>query len=265
MRTDQAGIWLYAVADRLPAFRLAGLTGIRDVPLRALDAGRLTAVASDVQLSEFGEAALRRNLEDLDWLEGVARAHHRVVEALAERAPVVPMRLATVYTSEAAVTGMLAERAADLAEALRRISSCQEWGVKTYADPRQRAQHEADAADRPAGDAPARSGVAYLQRRRRELSEQRDSRQELTDSADLVHARLCDLALDWRLHPPQAPQLTGSTVQMVLNATYLLDECQAANFAAAVAVLGQEQSCLRLDLTGPWPPYSFAEVGDGSR
>jgi len=82
--------------------------------------------------SEFGEAALRQNLEDLDWLERTARAHHKVIETVAKERPVVPMRLATVYSSDEAAAGMLAERAADLRQALTRLARRSEWGVKAY-------------------------------------------------------------------------------------------------------------------------------------
>ena len=56
--------------------------------------GGLTAIVGDVGDRDYGEAALRRHLEDLDWLARTARAHHAVLAAVAERGPVVPMRLA---------------------------------------------------------------------------------------------------------------------------------------------------------------------------
>jgi hypothetical protein len=44
---------------------------------------------------------------------------------------------------------------------------------------------------------------------------------------------------------------------MVLNAAYLLDDDRAAGFASQVEALGGRHPRLRLELTGPWPPYSF--------
>jgi Gas vesicle synthesis protein GvpL/GvpF/Gas vesicle protein len=89
-----------------------------------------TAIVADVGDREYGQAALRRNLEDLDWLAGTARAHHAVLEAVAERGPVVPMRLATLFASDAGVTGTLAERADDFRKALSLISGRSEWGSR---------------------------------------------------------------------------------------------------------------------------------------
>ena len=39
----------------------------------------------------------RAALEDLDWLEETARAHHHVVDAVARTRPTAPVRLVTVY------------------------------------------------------------------------------------------------------------------------------------------------------------------------
>ena len=78
--------------------------------------------------------------------------------------------------------------------------------------------------------------------------------------ARAIHAELSGYAARSRLHPPQSPQLSGHKEAMVLNAAYLLDDYRAKRFASAVEALGGADSQLRLELTGPWPPYSFAQA-----
>jgi hypothetical protein len=253
------GVWLYAIAERPAMTGLSKLDGVAGGPVRTVTAAGLTAVAGDVPLAEFGEAPLRRNLEDLSWLEATARAHHRVIAAVAEQAPVVPMRLATVYRDDAGVAEALADRASDFRAALGWITARKEWGVKAYAA---RAAHR-DSGLPPAAERKAGSGTAYLQRRRRELSAQADSRREASASAEVINDRLAKLAAGTRLHPPQAPQLTGTDEQMILNAAYLLDEERGDEFAAAVDALAAQHPAVRLELTGPWPPYSFAGLAPG--
>jgi hypothetical protein len=51
---------------------------------------------------------------------------------------------------------------------------------------------------------------------------------------------------------------------MLLNAAYLLDAADGATFTAAVAGQATAHPELRVELTGPWPPYSFAD-GDDDR
>src|SRR6516164_9596775 len=136
MTADGGWVWMYGVTgDNAEPFAdgVAGVGGVGGSLPRTITAARLTAVVGDVGDREYGEAALRRNLEDLDWLALTARAHHAVLEAVAGRGPVVPMRVATLFASDAGVAGLLHERAGEFRGALSRISARSEWGVKAYA------------------------------------------------------------------------------------------------------------------------------------
>jgi Gas vesicle synthesis protein GvpL/GvpF len=263
--TSQTGTWLYGVTDSPAAMRpdsFDQLTGVGGGKLHLVAAGGLTAVAETVSLEEFGETALRRNLEDLSWLEATARAHHRVIDALASQVQLVPLRLATVYREDGSVQAMLAEHGPRLRAALRRTASRAEWGVKAYADQPAAARAEASKSD--SRQAAPGSGAAYLRRRRDELAASQQDRQEALVSAQQVHAALARIAADARLHPPQSPELTGSKSAMILNAAYLIDDQHAAGFREAVDDL-RNRLPLRLELTGPWPPYSFADAGPDQR
>lgn len=271
--TDSSGEWVYAIAEHADQTGLGDVAGVGAGPVHTVEAAGLTAVTQTVPLGEFGEAALRRNLEDLDWLEGVARAHHAVIGAVARQGPLVPMRLATVYRTEASLKGMLEEHGSEFREALRRIGTRKEWGVKIYATPEsgqggaQRERAAGRAAARPGSQARgtgAGAGAAYLRRRRDELSAAKETRRSAMASTRAVHDQLSRLAGQARLHPPQAPQLTGSKEPMLLNAAYLLDDAEVERFRAAVAALAKEHPGIRLQMNGPWPPYSFTGTDDGN-
>jgi Gas vesicle synthesis protein GvpL/GvpF len=77
-----------------------------------------------------------------------------------------------------------------------------------------------------------------------------------------VHAGLAGNAAAALLRPPQSPQLTGVRQPMLLNAAYLLDAGAGRDFTAAVAAAATTHPELRIELTGPWPPYSFASESD---
>jgi Gas vesicle synthesis protein GvpL/GvpF len=261
------GVWVYAIADHAggDVFLPAGVAG---TPVRAIGAAGLTVLASNVDLAEFGEAALRRNLENLAWLEEVARAHHDVVDAAVRLFPVLPARFATVYRGDASMVAALAGRGDQLRAALARVGGRMEWGVKAYAvpaqggDPSTRAGHAAPIAAGSAAGTGARAepgaGVAYLKRRRAQISAKRESSRTVVASARQVHVELSGHAAQARLYSPQAPALSGTKAPMLLNAAYLLDAGGAAGFASVVAAAAAAHPDLRLDLTGPWPPYSFA-------
>jgi hypothetical protein len=255
MAAESRCVWLYAVTDERAA-PLAGEltgTGVGAGAVRPLTAAGLAAIVGDVETREFGQAALRRNLEDIGWLERTARGHHAVIEAVGTRCPAVPMRLATVYNSDAGVLTMLRDRAADFRAALSRLAACREWGVKAYAAADPAPPGRPEDREGPAG----RPGTAYLRQRRAQLTSRTNARQEAMAGAQAVHTELSRLSVSARLYPPQDPGLSGQAAPMVLNAAYLVAEERAGEFAAAVDDLTGRHRSMRLGLTGPWPAYSF--------
>jgi hypothetical protein len=286
--SEDTGVWAYAITEDgcLPGpdgeADLSRVIGIGEATVRTITCSGLTMLVSNVRSGEFGAAALRENLEDLDWLDEVAREHHYVIDAAARLFPLLPVRLATVYSGDAAVCAALAEHNGRLRNVLRRVGGRIEWGVKAYAAQEPEAAPESGTAEPDkAGPAPARNlaagagagedarpgsgaGLAYLKRRRAQLTEAREAKASAANAAQAVHADLAAKATDARLHPPQSAQLSGVRQPMLLNAAYLLDPSDAATFTGAVAGQATAHPELRVELTGPWPPYSFAD-GDDDR
>jgi Gas vesicle synthesis protein GvpL/GvpF len=245
--------YLYAITRRPADGRLAGLRGVADAPVRALAAGRLECLVSSVDLDEFGEDALRVNLEDLTWLERTARQHDDVVRAAARVTTTIPLRLATICADDDAAGQRLAELDGPAGAVLDELDGRDEWGVKVFAvdDPQ-----PGDVA--PA--APGGSGAAYLQRRRSELH-RRAARSELAgQAADAVYRQLAECAVRAYRHRPQDQRLSGVAAPMLLNAAYLVDRQRAEDFRRAVDDLAAARPPEAIVLTGPWPAYSFASV-----
>ncbi|MEU4716377.1 GvpL/GvpF family gas vesicle protein [Micromonospora purpureochromogenes] len=248
------GAWLHGVVRDPDPAALAAVPGMDGGPVRAVRAAGLAAVVSAAPLTEYGEEALRRNLEDLAWLERAARAHHAVVDALSRAGAVVPARLATVHHDDTRVAAMLAERQAELAATLRRLTGRGEWGVKGYVVPG--ALPRTEASDGGGG-----AGAAYLRRRRAELTARDEGQRIAGEAVAAVHAALAGYAVAARRHAPQDRRLSGAPTAMVLNGAYLVETAGVEGFAALVRELADRHPEIRLELTGPWPPYSF--VADG--
>jgi Gas vesicle synthesis protein GvpL/GvpF len=244
-------VWLYAVTANGAAAVTGSPAGVGGEPVRVVRTAGLTAFVGHVDVLEFGAAALRRNLEELAWLDRTVRAHHAVIEAIAEGCPVVPMRLATIYATDEGVAEMMRQRATDLRWALSQIRARSEWGVKAFA---------AQPTDPGLPCGPGRAtgpGAAYLQRRRAQLAANESGRRAATAGAQAVHTELCRLSAAARLYPPQSPDLARQPARMVLNGAYLVANERAGEFAAAIADLTATYRSVRLAVTGPWPAYSF--------
>jgi hypothetical protein len=241
-------VYLYAVTDAdhpEPAVD----AGVDGAPVRRLVAGGLAAFVSSVDPARFSEEALRRNLEDLQWLETTARAHHAVVDAVARGGPVAPVRFATVYLDGDRVRDLLAERGAAFAAALDRVRGRVEWGVKGFAVP--------SAAPAEPDPAPgAGPGASYLARRLAERNRAAKGQEEALAAAEAVHRELAAVAAASRRYPAQDPRLTGRREEMVLNAAYLVADDEPLRRVVEQHAHGP----VRLELTGPWAPYSFATL-----
>ncbi len=268
------GLWLYAVARGLDPALLGDLRGIADAEVRSITVagegageGPLTAVVSPVPLTEFGEEALRRNLEDLDWLAATARAHDTVVAAVSGVASAaVPLRLATVCFDEERVRTLVEENRHGFAATLDALTGRTEWGVKVYTDPVRLAESAEPAEPAPSSSSGSGgSGAAYLRRRKAALSARETGERVAAEHAERLHARLASAAVAHRRHPPQDPKLSGKRDHMVLNGAYLVDDDRASGFAELVRALDAEHEAVHVELTGPWPPYSFAAVGQAEQ
>jgi hypothetical protein len=255
--------YVYAVARPFDPAPLAGLEGVGGYPVHTVVVADLAAVVSTVPLHEFDEEALKANLEDLRWLEGVARAHNAVIDAVAQHAVVAPLRLATVYHGDDRVCEVLREGHDTFDAALRRLTGRLEFGVKVYADPSTRGTAPADAPAAPAapGESP---GKAYLRRRREQRDRRDDTWRTAADLCDRVDAALREFADAREQHRPQDASLSGAAGENVLNAAYLVPAEHADSFLrAAERLRADAPEGTRVEVSGPWAPYSFASIDAG--
>ncbi|GHJ33129.1 MULTISPECIES: GvpL/GvpF family gas vesicle protein [Streptomyces] len=251
--TETLATWLYAVtADPGGGTAPHGLTGVADEPVRLVQSAGLAAVVGSVPLTDFDENALRDHLEDLEWLERTARAHHRVINGVARHGQVIPLRFATLYHDDDRVRAMLRERRDDFTATLRRVAGRTEWGVKAYVDPR---SFLPDPEERDGGD--QSPGTAYLLRRRAQRQDQETAHLRATERAEEIHASLAALAVATAAHPPQDAALAAYEGWMVLNNSYLVPDERTEEFTRTVTALRERHPAVTLELSGPWPPYSF--------
>ncbi len=253
------GRYMFAVTTGLQPADLSGQDGLDGQPLEVVEHHGLQAVVCDVDLDEFGEEPVRQNLEQLAWVEKVARTHDSVVRAVAARATVAPLRLVTVCLDDDSVVTRLQQWEQPLRSALQRVEGCREWSVKAYSS--------GTPAETAAGDEEAAtSGTAYLQRKREQSSRRQMLDRDAAEAAESIHVALAGRSKASRLLAPQDPQLTGRTERMILNGAYLLPDEEENDFRSLVQDLRVRHQGVLLEIAGPWAPYSFAvlEVADDS-
>ncbi|MFF7753346.1 GvpL/GvpF family gas vesicle protein [Streptomyces sp. NPDC007971] len=228
------------------------LTGVDGHPLHTVSGNGLAAVVSAVPSDRFDETNLPAQLEDLARLEGLARAHHAVVDAAFARTTVLPMRLATVYRDEERVAEMLDEQRPQFDEMLDLLDGHVELGLKVYSLP-----HAIPEAAEPEPDA-ASPGRAYLRRRRAQRDTAQHAQRVAIDLAKAATLEAGALSTARMVHRPQQGEWSGGRGENVANEAYLVPLDAVEQFRARLSALAHPG--VGIEVTGPWAPYSFATL-----
>jgi hypothetical protein len=232
--------------------------GVDDAPIRLRPYGGLVAVTSAMPQEAAEEAAVRARLERLESVEAMARAHHLVVDAVARCSVVIPFRLATIHHDNQRLLDMLRRRHAEFDATLNRLTGRVEIGVKGYANG---ATAPAEAVD-CGTDNPGRD---YLRMRRQQRDRRERAAQDAIDASERIDAALAAVAVDHRRHQPQPVHLRDDDAENVLNAAYLVETAGLQDFLAQVRQHSADALGVRVEITGPWAPYSFTDLESGDR
>jgi Gas vesicle synthesis protein GvpL/GvpF len=224
--------------------------------VRAVEAGALCGLVSDVALDAFDAPA------DLRSLASEAERHERVLQRARAARAVVPVRFGTVLESDEDVRRLLERDAERFAFLLERVAGRAEWQVRLDVD-RAAAEGRASADDERAAALLQRTGEAgeggaYLARRQLDLVVRERVAELVARLAADAHERLAPVAVAAASASPQGPA-EGRVA--VLDVAYLVEDAAEPAFRAAVAALEQHLAPLGAScaLAGPWPPYSFVD------
>lgn len=265
----QFGYYVYCIAESLAAQQLDASSFPAPIEenskLEWVSVNDLAALASLVPLDAYKEDALAEHLTDASWTAVRAMRHETVVEFVAKRVSVVPLRFGTIYLERASVERMLSEKGRELAAILERLRGHEEWGVNVYADraklmaaitsvsPKLRELAQQAEAASP--------GQSYLMQKKIETLRVDEARVALNGIIDQIEKVLSEQTDDGkrlrilRVEATEHGELKGKFAFLVKRAEF-------EEFRAAAERLAEEHLAagVRLELTGPWPAYNFTEA-----
>ena len=210
------------------------------------------AVVSDARLDQFGERPLREHLSDLDWVSRAVVAHEAVVASFAVASDgVVPMKPFTLFTSDARALEQLRFKWRQIESIVRNVTQHEEWGARLVFD-----DSRALSADAVSS---APSGRGYLIAKRREHARKSARSVGMRRVAGDVLKSLRTLARDTRQRSITATP--DSRSRLLFDVAFLVPRTKAARFQKTAERQAQKISAAGylLQLSGPWPPYSFAD------
>ena len=197
---------------------------------------------SRVNRTEFAER-LQANMENLDWLAACSIRHQKVLAEIAQHVDVLPARFGTVFLTEESLAEDVRGREASIAATLEKIAGADEWGVKIFADARGRKQAAAAAPS---------SGADYLKQKaaamhRAGVSKQDPEIDELASELERVSVTTA----------PGGKASSGQT-NLVWSGSFLVRRSKRQHFEELLRRYARLWGDVRrIEVTGPWPPYSF--------
>ena len=228
-------------------------TGIGGAGVALLDAGPVSGVFSILPRAAYGESAWREHAEDPAWLARVATEHQRVLGDLVRDTDVLPLRLPAMYRDEVHLHRMLEAETPLFTAVLESLHDHLEWSVHLYLV----GQPDAPAAERPA------SGHDYLRQKSEAVARRTSARATREQLVQDAYASLADLSRQSVANQPQDSALSGRHEPMLLNSAHLVCRRHEQLFFAAVEEVAARvaPAGISVEVTGPWPPYNFVELG----
>lgn len=244
----------YGLVD-LDAAGPMDLRGIGGAEVESGALGGLRVLFSRLDPVRYGARAWAEGGQDPEWLRDVARSHHGVLQAWLEQADVLPLRLPSLHAGVRPLLRAMRARLPELAEALSRIRDRWEWGLKILLA-------SASVPSVKAGRGRTKTGREYLLARAEEAASRDSARRTREEMVRRIYESLSALAEHAQVGPPQDRALTGRTEPMLLNAAYLMPRAERQRMVELVSrwAMKAEPLGLRVELTGPWPPYHFVTV-----
>jgi hypothetical protein len=229
-------LYAYCLAsgiDSLPS----PVQGISAAPVRLLKMENLVVLVSDLDMDAV--PVTREN----------ALTHAAVVRSVLDQATPLPFRFGTLV-NEQQLKNYISARKPALESKLEMVRGCVEMSVKIIWD-----FLDDDEPEPPKEYQDNKQGVGakFLAEKRREIlgDERRSAQAE--EISTWLQENLNPLARD-----KQVTMRPGG--KLVLSAAHLVERAKIGPFREKLAQLREERPVLHFLLSGPWPPYTFANI-----
>lgn len=211
----------------------------------------IACIISRVNLDEFGEVPLKKNLESLDWVRDKVFGHERVIEETMKKTTIVPMKFCTIFSSKGKILGLLKEKYGYFIELLERFANKHEWGVKVYCR-----KKETVAVKNPG------TGREYLMTKKAQEEKAQEEERNVNTYVEEIFGNIRPLAENARINRPTPKELLqGKNKEQVFNASFLVPDRNVEQLTLLMDDLAKMYNKdglkLELELVGPLPIYSF--------
>ena len=222
----------------------------------------IAAVISRVPLSEYGQEQLAVNLTGLDWVAEKGTRHEAIVQGFSSRATVIPLRFGTIFLTQDAIQRFMEQHRDSITMMIAKLRGKEEWGLDVYFDRELLLEalgsRNASVRDLEGRIAAAPPGQGYLMSKSLQALRQQSAREEIQKVLEAIAAATSaypslQLGLP-KFSAAGRAEIGGRFAFLVDRDRFEAFRAQAETLAGDYRDLG-----LRMELTGPLPPYSFVD------
>ncbi len=247
-----------------PASKIYALLGITlETPLEPgsgwllVGAEGLQAILAEHDADQFVGQNAERDLADPQKVTSLALAHARQVEHLFHQTAVLPVAMGSLFSSGAAVEQLLRRNRDAIVQFLGRVAAHQEWALKAAIDAKagkERFIARALAAAQIDPQMPAGTRYFREQALRKQAAAQFQAvlRQRCQQLPQQLSLWCADIVQRTILPRSDRRQSVASWSLLVSNR---FQDNLSAHIAAMESSLADAE--IALELSGPWPPWSF--------
>jgi len=231
-----------------PETTLNSLKGVMEADLLAVEYHNISAIISDVT-----EKQLIANKQR-------AMEFALVIDQLAQKYTLLPMRFGSMMDSADSVLEMLERNEVEIEDSLKKVKNKWEYGLKVLCD-RQKLKEELAAKQNASNlnqvkPENSSNNSVYKTYVLKKLSEHR-AEEQIISFVDLILTEIRSHLQELKA-VDKCKKVTNDTT--LIDAVFLLDKKKKKEVINLVKDLQQKYLQLNFLLTGPWPPYNFVEI-----
>ena len=224
-------LYAYCLVEDLETFDTS-TRGLSGVAVRLLQFDELAVLVTDFDADTV--AVTRENALD----------HAAVVRSVLDRTTPLPFRFGTLVT-EQQLSSYISARKPALQTRFAHVRGCVEMSVKII--------REVSGEIKTQARDEITSGTSFLEEKRRELLGSEQKTAEASEIETWLHEQVDGMIRD--------EQVTiRPSEKLVLAAAHLVERDKIGQYKGKMSAARKNRPELHFLLSGPWPPYSFANI-----
>ena len=225
-------LYVYCLAERIER--------LNEIP-RGVSGAEVRIVEFEEDLSALVSVC---RAEDFQVTRKNALAHHEVVRSVTEQTTPLPTRFGTVVTIE-----QLRKYVSIHQDAIKAKLAHVRGGVEMNVRMIRTIEDTSQQSENTGGP-----GTAFLLEKRRKILREEAGAAQKAELSAWLREKLADLIKDEKI------SVTPSETVILARADHLIDRADVQEYRTKMAGAVEERPEIRFMVSGPWPPYSFANI-----